>query len=165
MMNPEQVLEALVNQIATKLPDELQAVSAAPLRWLHLNEDGKMEWKESIVSLPLPVELWAQQSPQLNFPAIMVHYTDTSYTRESDEDNSLYSSAHLFAIDLALTHDEPEMLVWMWLRYMQAIQNVVKKMNVIGIYDVQINAQRITETGPFDSIHLRRGMVEISVLI
>ncbi len=159
-MTIEDIQFALAEAILDDLPAALFAQFARPVRWLERDDDSnRMAWRElQMIAEPLQ-ELWSQQQLMLNFPALLIHYQETQST-EVDECGDQDHTAFFF-FDLILTHPNPEVLISYWFRYAEAIKAVLigKQFN----FRLQITGQRISETGPLESLELRRGLIDVQV--
>ncbi len=163
-MTEEQVQIAILQTLTDCLPDELQKQSEEPMRFIHRLDEGRMVWREELVRLPPLAELWAEQHLTLNYPAIILHYRDTQATSVADCDE--HDFTYLFQLDLIVTHNEPEQLQNVWLRYAEAVKAAVK--TVVHSIDLplllEIPGQRITESGPSnESEYLRRGLIDLQI--
>ena len=158
-LNEESIQRGLMEVLLENLPTHLLAQAESPLRYLHRAEGGALSWQEEIISLPMLAELWAEQHIALNYPALLLHYRETTATPVTDCDEEDISI--LYQADLILTHHEPEALQFLWLRYAAAINATVRSINFP--IQVQTPGQRITESGPLESIYLRRGLIDLQV--
>lgn len=142
-----------------RLPECLAEESQVPLRYLHRDNFGPMSWRDELVALPMLAELWAEQHVALNYPALLVHYRESLETPVAECDE--FDVALLFQLDLILTWHEPEALQFLWLRYANAIKRAVRSINFA--VQVQTPGQRITESGPLESVYLRRGLIDLQI--
>lgn len=158
-MNEETIQRALLETLFNDLPAHLADEATQPLRYLHRDSFGPMSWREAMVTLPPLAELWAEQHLALNYPALLLHYRETTAIAVAECDEEDISL--LFQADLILTHHEPEQLHFLWLRYANAIKRTVRSINLP--VQVQTPGQRITESGPLESQYLRRGLIDLQI--
>ena len=117
-------------------------------------------WEEAVEAPgAMLAELWAEQHVALNYPALLVHYRESLETPVAECDE--FDVALLFQLDLILTYHEPEALQFLWLRYANAIKRAVRSINFA--VQVQTPGQRITESGPLESVYLRRGLIDLQI--
>ncbi len=157
--NEETIQQALMETLLERLPDCLAEQSQSPLRYLHRDNFGPMSWREELIALPPLAELWAEQHVSLNYPAVILHYRASVNTPVAECDE--YDYDLLFQADLILTHHEPEALQFLWLRYAAAVKAAVRSINLD--VRVQTPGQRITESGPDESMYLRRGLIDLQI--
>lgn len=159
-MTEEKVQIALLESLTDRLPEELEKQSDEPMRYIHRLDEGRMVWKEEIVKLPELAELWAEQHLTLNYPAIILHYRDTQTASIAECDE--FDFTYLFQVDLIVTHNEPEQLQSVWLRYAEAVKASLSSINLP--IRLEITGQRITESGASgDSEYLRRGLIDLQI--
>jgi len=163
-MTAEETQAVLMESLRLYLPQTLQNASQIPIRYLARQENGSHAWAETLETLEAPQELLAQQAAQLEFPAVMLHYATTDISYDGDE-CPVELAAHSFTIDLAITHEEPEILAWLWLRYAEAVRAALK----LGAQDIKggvllFTGQQITEDGPYQQVNLRRGSIGLQVV-
>ena len=158
-MNEEMIQRAVMETLLEKLPDHLAYESQQPLRYLHRDDFGPMSWRDELIALPPLAELWAEQHIALNYPALLVHYRETTETEVAECDER--DVALLFQLDLILTYHEPEALQFIWLRYANVVKAAVRSINLP--VQVQTPGQRITESGPLESLYLRRGLIDLQI--
>ena len=160
MHTVEKTQQAIIQAIFDGLDEQLALQFDAPIRWLDRPDDGsRMRWREVVMHAEPLAELWSQQQPMLNFPALLVHYQETQSTlidECGDQDHAFF-----FFLDLVLTHPNPEVLNWYWLRYAEAIKATLRSTSFD--FQVQITGQRINETGPLESLQLRRGLLDLQI--
>ena len=158
-MNEETIQRALLEALFNELPAHLADEATQPLRYLHRDAFGPLSWREAMVALPPLAELWTEQHLALNYPALLLHYRETTAIAVAECDEEDISL--LFQADLILTHHEPEQLHFLWLRYANAIKRTVRSINLP--IQVQTPGQRITESGPLESQYLRRGLIDLQI--
>lgn len=159
ILNEEYIHQCLINGIHEKLPAFLEIASEVPIKWLNRSDDGDMEWQELTIKLPLLEELWSQQQPMLNYPALLVHYQETT-SSEVDECGDRDHTAFFF-LDLILTHPNPEVLNFLWYRYAEAIKSSLR--SIVFPFQLAFTGQRITEDSPLESESLRRGLIDVQI--
>lgn len=157
----ERMLREVFDLIERDLPAELDALSLDPLRWRSGTGDGTPgEWTEQIVRLDAPAELWAEDRIRTRFPTLAVYLNDSEYQDESEECGSTTLSSAVVWVDIALAGPDDELLVWLWLRYAEAVRNVIARAPLT--FRLSLRSQRVIESGPLESLHLRRGALEFS---
>ena len=150
--------------LATTLLDDLSSALAdqfeRPIRWLErANDSNRMTWRE-LVMAPDPLqELWTQQQIMLNFPALLIHYQETASVDATDCGERDHTA--FFFLDLILVHPHAEVLSGAWLRYAEAIKQALRSQDFP--FRLQLTGQRITETGPQESLFLRRGLIDVQI--
>jgi hypothetical protein len=158
-LSEETIQRAVIETLLERLPNCLAEESQEPIRYLHRDNFGPMSWRDELIQLPPLAELWAEQHIALNYPALLVHYRETTETEIAECDEK--DVALLFQLDLILTYHEPEALQFLWLRYANAVKRAVRSINFP--VQVQTPGQRITESGPLESIYLRRGLIDLQI--
>jgi hypothetical protein len=119
-LSEETIQRAVIETLLERLPNCLAEESQEPIRYLHRDNFGPMSWRDELIQLPPLAELWAEQHIALNYPALLVHYRETTETEIAECDEK--DVALLFQLDLILTYHEPEALQFLWLRYANAVK-------------------------------------------
>lgn len=157
--NEELVHLKMIETLLEQLPKQLELQSEEPVRFLQRETFGEMTFREELIALPALQELWTEQHVALNYPAIILLYRDTLNAPVSECDD--VDVTMLFQADLILTHHEPEALQFLWYRYANAIKAALSQAKITG--KIFSTGQRITETGPLESVYLRRGLIDFQV--
>lgn len=160
-MNIEQAFLAINHALYEDLPAFLDLYSEEPFRWLERHEDGSgFHWETLTIKLPPPEEIWSEQRETMNYPALILYYQNSSETPTSDECPEKDVTVTLL-LDVILTWRNPEALTFLWLRYLEAIKHLLHSKNFP--FAVQTPSQVKSEQGPFDSLYMRRGLLEINI--